>query len=436
MIRPTRRAVLLFAGALPVPLLLLLYRPLDWPLALDAGALILLALGVDCLMVPSARRLEAAASAPAAVHIGDRAEVAVALAAPLRRQLEIELVLDLAGPAPPRAAGRARLEAGGAGRAVLAFAPLRRGRVEVARLWLRWQGPLGLMASERSLPLSQAIDVLPNVRAAYAAALPFLTRQALAGLKPQRDTGGGGEFDALREFAPGLDSRFIDWKHSARHRRLLSKEFRVERNHPVVLAFDTGHLMREPLAGLPRLDHAINAGLLLGWVALRTGDLVGSYAFDGGVRHFLQPGRGPAAFAQLQHAAAALDYGDDETNFTVGLGELQARLSRRSLVVLFTEFVDTVTAELMLDTLQRLAARHLVVFVTLADPWLAQRAAAPPEDHRRVAGAVLAYDIMRERKVVLERLQRLGVQCLDVPAGRLSAALVSRYLAIKQRDQL
>jgi uncharacterized protein (DUF58 family) len=436
MIRPTRRAVLLFAGALPLPLLLLLYWPADWPLALDASALILLALGLDSLMIPRPGRVSAEASPPAVVHIGNRAEVAVALAAPLRRGLEIELVLDLAGPAPSRAAGRVRLGPEGTGRAALAFAPLRRGRVEVERLWLRWRGPLGLIAAERSLRVGGTIAVLPNVRAAYAAALPFFSRQAMAGLKPQRDAGGGGEFDALREFSAGLDSRFIDWKHSARHRRLLSKEFRAERNHPVLLAFDTGHLMREPLAGLPRLDHAINAGLLLGWVALRTGDLVGSYAFDGGVRQFLQPGRGAAAFAQLQRAAAALDYGDDETNFTVGLGELQARLRRRTLVVLFTEFVDTVTAELMLETLQRLAARHLVIFVTLGDPLLAARAAAPPGDHRGVAGAVLAYDIMRDRKVVLERLQRLGIQCLDVPAGTLSASLVSRYLAIKQRDAL
>ena len=227
MIRPTRRAVLRFAGLLPVPLLLLLYRPDDWLLALDASALILLALVADSLMMPSARRVRAAASAPAAVHIGDRAEVAVTFAAPVRRALEVELALDLAGPAPPRAAGRVRLGPEGAARAVLAVAPLRRGRVEVSRLWLRWRGPLGLMAVERVLPVAQAFDVLPNVRAAYAAALPFLARQAMTGLKPQRDAGGGGEFDALREFAAGLDSRFIDWKHSARHRRLLSKEFRA-----------------------------------------------------------------------------------------------------------------------------------------------------------------------------------------------------------------
>ena len=51
----------------------------------------------------------------------------------------------------------------------------------------------------------------------------------------------------------------------------------------------------------------------------------------------------------------------------LGLVNLGARLRRRSLIVLFTEFVDTVTAELMIDNLRRLAKRHLILFVSLGD---------------------------------------------------------------------
>ena len=117
---------------------------------------------------------------------------------------------------------------------------------------------------------------------------------------------------------PGLDSRFIDWKHSARHRKLLCKEFRTERNHPIVLAFDTGHLMIEPVDGLPRLDHAINAGLLLAWVSLQGGDLVGLFGFDEMLRQYQQPRRGVSNFSHLLRATARLDYHHTETNFTLG----------------------------------------------------------------------------------------------------------------------
>jgi len=137
----------------------------------------------------------------------------------------------------------------------------------------------------------------------------------------------------------GLDSRVIDWKHSARHRKLLCKEFQTERNHQLVLAFDTGYLMREPIEGMPRLDHAINAALLLAWTSLQGGDLVGVYGFDALVRHYQQPVRGISGFARIQKAASELEYRSEETNFTLGLASLSARLKRRALVILFTDFV-------------------------------------------------------------------------------------------------
>ena len=233
---------------------------------------------------------------------------------------------------------------------------------------------------------------------------------------------------------PGLDPRAIDWKASARHRKLLCQEFRAERNHQVILALDTGHLMSEPLGGIPKLDHAVNAGLLLAYFCLRTGDRVGLYGFDETVRCFGEPAGGMAAFPRLQRLTAELDYHRSETNFTLGLSDLSTRLRRRSLVILLTDFVDTISAELMVDNVQRLSRRHLVVFVTLRDPTLEAIAAAPPVTLEALHRAVVAGDFVREREVVLQRLRRLGVHCLDVPPARVSMHLVNRYLDIKRRE--
>jgi uncharacterized protein (DUF58 family) len=193
------------------------------------------------------------------------------------------------------------------------------------------------------------VAILPNTHASRGQALPLYFRDALYGAKAQRRHGEGSEFEALREFRPGLDPRFMDWKRSAHHRKLIAREFRVERNHPVILAFDTGHLMQEPVDGVPRLDHSIGLGLLLARFAVSAGDLAGSYAFDSRPRQYLPPDRGMHAFRRLQQASAGIAYSSEETNFTLGLAELQTRLPRRSLIVLFTDFVDTVTSELLLE---------------------------------------------------------------------------------------
>ena len=276
--------------------------------------------------------------------------------------------------------------------------------------------------------------MVPNVAAVRRAALKFHAPDSPFGAKPQSQQGEGSEFSALREYVPGLDHRSIDWKHSARHRNLLCKEFRTERNHQIILAFDTGHLMSEPLDGIPRLDHAINAGLLLGYNSLRAGDRIGLFAFDSQVRLLAVPAGGIGGFPRLQRASAQLDYRRDETNFTLGLATLLGQLRRRSLIIVFTEFVDTVTAELMVENLQRLAARHLVIFATLRDPSLSAALDLAPRDLKTMTRAVVADDFLRERRVVYQRLERLGVHCLEAPAVGIGVDLLNRYLVIKQKE--
>jgi uncharacterized protein (DUF58 family) len=436
MIRPTRAAVVLFAALLPIPWLLLIFKPGLWPFAFDASALVLIVVATDAALAYPRRRLGVELTVPEAGFVGEplAATLVVAVAAH-RRPARFELALDVSGDAQPSLAHDV-FDLGGANRLTVEIVPGRRGIVHVDAAWARWRGPLGLVEQTRTFALGRSVKIVPSIHASRTAAFELFTRDALLGLKVQMQSGEGSEFEALREYAPGHDIRFVDWKHSARHRKLLSKEFRTERNHPVVLAFDTGHLMREPVDGLARLDHSINSGLLLAWLALRSGDLVGSYSFDARPGRFVKPARGIPRFRYLQQTSADLAYSADETNFTLGLTSLYAQLDRRTLIVLFTDFVDTVTAELLVENAQRLARRHLVVFVALRDALLAEVFAAPPDSVRQIGRAVIAYDLLRDRSVVLERLARLGVHVLDVPAARLSMALLNKYILIKQRDLL
>jgi uncharacterized protein (DUF58 family) len=433
MIRPTRRAVLVFAGVLPLPWLALSIRPSLWPYAFHPAILFLICLAADAALARPRRRLAVAVEAPGAAYIGEFIDATVTLRRPSGPPNLFQAMLDLAGdteaqlddnPFPIEARETVRIQ------------PHRRGTLRIESLWLRWSGPLRLMEETRKFPIARQISVVPNTHPARGDSLAVFFRDALYGTKTQRDAGEGAEFESLREYSPGLDPRHIDWKHSARHRKLLGREFRVERNHPVILAFDTGHLMREPVDGIPRLDHGINSALLLGRIALAADDVVGSYSFDSRMRHFLPPGRGLHAFRRLQQATAALAYTADETNFTLGVAELQTRLRRRSLIVLFTDFIDTITAELLVENVRRLSTRHLLVFVTLRDNLLPSMFEAFPATGADVTRAVLAGDFMRERRIVLEKLGRLGIHCIDVPAEHLTTALLNKYLLIKQRGLL
>ena len=434
MILPTPRAVAIFIAGVPLALFLVIYDPDAWLWSFDYGALVLIAIGTDFVLALPGRRLETTTQVPASLQVGEHAFVTVTLATGAhRRPTRFELVREQRPGGDPAETVRVEVPPHDGGEARFPVLAQRRGKIEVDAIWVRWRGPLGLVQIVKRIAVERAIDVVPNVRGVRSSVLQFFSREALFGNKVQEQKGSGTEFEALRDYEVGLDSRFIDWKHSARHRKLVCKEFRTEHNHQIVLAFDTGYLMTEPLDGLARLDHAINAGLLLAWISLQGGDFVGMLGFDEIMRQYQQPRRGIPNFSRLQRATAALEYRHAETNFTLGLAELSARLKRRALVILFTDFVDTVTAELMIEATQRIARQHVVVFVTLRDAVLHGYADAPPGRFEDVAQSVIAHDFLRDRRTVFERLSRIGVHCLDVPSRSLPIGLINRYLLIKQR---
>jgi uncharacterized protein (DUF58 family) len=374
------------------------------------------------------------AKAPAHLFIGGAGAVVVEVKpAPYLRAAHFDIRLEQRGALDETATERLDVAPGSGAAVSIPLTARRRGRVFVDAVWVRWNGPLSLMRFVRRIPVDAAIDVVSDVRGVQNTALQFFARDAIFGVKVQRQRGDGTEFEALREYTPGLDPRRVDWKRSARHRKLLCKEFDTERNHQVILAFDTGYLMREPINDMARLDHAINAGLVLSWIALRGGDLVGTYGFDAVVRSYHAPARGLARFTHVQRATAGLDYNAAETNYTLGLAELNTRLKRRALVVLFTEFVDTITAELLIESLEHVRTRHVVVLVTLRDNDLRKTIDAEPDSFEAVAGSVIAQDIQRDRSVVFERLERMGLHCLDASTADVTVALIVRYLMIKQR---
>ena len=440
--RPTPRLAVLLAAAAPLAVIAGSAAPALWTLPFVLTAILLAAFALDAFMTVPARALQVSVTAAPRIFIGETATLTVRIAAtPLAglrygRRRAIDLIWEAQGPVEPAAPVIAHIAGNAVHSVELTLVPHRRGRVDITCVKLRWRGPFGLNQRILAVKSSVQFEIVPNIRAAQAAALQFNDRDSPFGTKLQRDRGAGTEFDSLRDFTTGMDRGGIDWKHSARHRRLVGKEFRIERNHPIVLAFDTGHLMCEMTDGMPRLDHAIGAGLLLGWTALRGGDLVGLYGFDARVRQWAPPVRGAGSFGRLQMQAATLDYHAEETNFTLALAELTTRLKRRSLVVLFTDFVDTVTAELMVESLQQIGGRHVVIFVSIRDPALQAMVDAKPDHAAALARAVVAQGLLQDRRAVFSRLARLGVHCLDVDRQAVSGGFLNKYTAIKQRGLL
>lgn len=434
--RPTGKALQL--AALGVALAVL---PLVLP---GAGFLwvlywtgLVLALVLDGSRCPRPEDLDVTVDAPEQVFMGnEEAEMEVVLSLPTPRPVPAQVTVDwgeLLEPAPVRSLVLSPELAG----VTLPLVPRRRGEADLETLWVRWESPWGLVRRTATRPLERSVRAVPDVGFVRGAAVRFFdVRESHIGAKIERFAGEGSEFESLREWQPGLGRRSIDWKASARHTRLLSREMRAERNHQLILAMDTGRLMAEPVDGAPLLDHAIHAALILAYVSLRHGDRVGLFPFAARPGVLTPPRGGVATFRSLLALTGELAYEAEETNFTWALTELASRLRRRSLVVVFTDFVDHVTSRLMVDHLTRLGRRHVVVFAALRDPTLTTVRDAEPVTSQDVERAVMAETLVKEREVTLARLRREGVFALDAPPREVGPPLLDRYLDVKRRERI
>src|SRR5262245_4826061 len=233
-----------------------------WPAVLMFWAGAALVLGVDARATPRAGRVKWDLVSPPVLHVGRQERLALELQMATRRSFPVEAAVALSQDLVPAPDAQGML---GGGRVGLEWplVPTRRGVAGIETLWIRYPGPLGLWSRWITFPVGREIPVLPDIPRVRAAAIRFFAdREFRAGLKIERYRGDGSEFDSLKEFLPGDDHRAMDWKTSARHRRLLCRQHRAERNHQVILALDTGRLMSELLGETSRLDHALNAALL------------------------------------------------------------------------------------------------------------------------------------------------------------------------------
>lgn len=438
MVYPTQRAIFAMAAGVPLTLLLALISPQLWPIGGAWIAAVACLLVLDFLLSAKPAALTSAPNIPAVLYIDDTIEAAfdVHIKAPGPPQrVEFKLSANSFLSAAPQTVTALRGE-NGHYRPVWKIATARRGEGRIEQLWARWRGPLGLIYLQVSQPLDIGCPIVPNSKYVTDQALKFFSADAAFGQKMQRRPGEGSEFDSLRDFVSGMDKRAIDWKQSARHNSLKAKEYRTERNHNIIFAIDTGRLMCEPLAGVPRIDRALNAALLMSYVCLKHGDRVGFFGFDAAPRVYAKPVSGLNAFAQLQRQTAAIDYSIEETNFTLGLSQLGRTLSRRSLIVMFTEFVDSTNAELMMDNLARLVKTHLVVFVTFNDTALEAYMTKRPGIPQDVSRAVIAASLMKDRDIVLARLRRMGVQIVEADIDTIGVRLLNTFFDLKSRGMI
>jgi uncharacterized protein (DUF58 family) len=241
----------------------------------------------------------------------------------------------------------------------------------------------------------------------------------------------------MREYTVGDDPRHIDWHASARRHRLIVRQYQTERRHTVIVAIDTGRLMAARADGISKLDHALDCAIALARASNEFGDRVGLVAFDRELRLMVRPKPGRGAVAAMAAATLGLEATPFEPNYRV-LAEMLARhQKKRALVVVLTDFVEGIAARELEAYLSVIARRHVLLLVALRDRLLAEADRPDPEITReRLYRKLAIQDLVAEREAAIARIARFGAQTLDLDPARINAAVLNRYLVVRQAGSL
>jgi len=406
--------------------------------AASAIGVVLLAAIVDYVRLPSRRSVTVERQGPQTIGLGDAATLEYRVASTWRWPIRVALADDMPAGIDGHVSNDTFVLGARESRTIAATTMgQRRGRFPLGDVALEITTSLGLLRRVvRARPRDSVVVVpsLSNVRRFRL--LSMQHRLGDVGVRALKQRGEGGAFAGMRDYVPGDDPRLVDWKSTARHGRLITREETVERSQTVMSIIDCGRAMTQLAGRFPRFEHVLSAALVLGDVAASGGDRVGLLAFDDSIRAFVPPQRESVAVKKMRTALSALDATSTEPDYASAFRLLATRQRRRALLVFFTDVVDARTARTLVSYATRAVQRHVLVLVAIQNEALL--AAARPVDGGALAlfRSAAAEELVREREEALTRMRRAGVSVLDVPPSRMAAAVINRYLEIKSRGAL
>jgi len=368
----------------------------------------------------------------------------------------------------------------GSAKATYAIHPTTRGDIQAGRTFLRYHGVVRFAERWASADLRQTVRVYPNLREPQRFTLYLVrSRQIEQEKRLKRLIGRGREFESLREYRESDEIRDVCWTATARHGKLISKVYQVERSQSVFLMVDAGRLMLartrpprdpgalfstrqdrapskpsaaqggsgypKPLAAdgsagpdippsrLMKLDYAVNAALSLAHVALHSGDTAGLVTYGRKLQSYLPAARGAEHLRHIVEELALVSGESVEANHALAADSLLTRHRRRSLVVWLTDLAETAATPEVIEAAARLLPQHLVLFAVVGEPELRALLARRPDSPTQMYQYVAAQEIIQRREILLRRLRERGALAMEFLPGRLSSEIVNQYLQIKSK---
>ena len=408
----------------------------SWWAVLVASGVLLGLIVLDLALCASPAAVRVRRDGDTSVRLGEQAHTELLLTNLGRRDLA-STVRDAWTPSAGARGGvqRVRIPARQRRRLELTLQPTRRGDRRAGPVVIRALGPLGLAGRQAQHEAPWTIRALPPFSARKHLPSRLARLRELDGRATILQRGQGTEFDSLREYVPGDDVRSIDWRGTARSSTVVVRTWRPERDRHVLIVLDSGRTSAGRVGDQPKLDHAMDAALLLAALASRAGDRVDLLVADRELRASVLRASAAEILPAFVNAMATIEPVLVETDHRELVTEIATRVTQRSLVVILTGLDAAAITEGLVPVLGPLRRKHKIVLAAVSDPRVDELSAGRDDVGQVYAAAAAEVDRMRRGRTV-RTLRNLGVTVVQAPPDTFAPELADHYLALKKAGQL
>ncbi len=310
--------------------------------------------------------------------------------------------------------------------------PVIRGKYQFGNTLVFVSTSLKLWERKFVLPTQKGHAVYPSfLQMSRYELMAFGNQTSERGLRKLPRRGVGLEFDQIKKYHLGDDPRQINWRASARQGELMVNSYTEEKSQNIYQVVDKGRLMQFPFEGMYLLDYAINSALMLSNIVLKKGDKAGLICFDKNVSAHVTASRSKIT---LHHILETLYHLDTEIqnadHARLASWSLQ-NLSQRSVLFLYTHFVNYESYLRKEKYIHSLSTRHLVIAIMFTNTGVNDLIYRKTKTSREIYEQVLAEQQAVDQMRIQRRLRTLGVECVLTTPQNLSVDSLNKYLELK-----
>ncbi|MEM0996877.1 MAG: DUF58 domain-containing protein [Bacteroidota bacterium] len=404
------------------------------------------------------RGLSAQRSMPEKLSNGDENEVAIATANYYNFPIQVQ-VIDEVPPQFQRRDILFRTKIASGSETVLQYSlrPTRRGEYAFGALNVFAASPIGFARRRFRFEADKVVPVYPSfLQLRKYELLAVSNRLNEIGVKKIRRLGRSMEFEQIREYVVGDDYRTINWKATARTGNYMVNQYTEERSQPVYCVIDKGRTMKMPFAGLSLLDYAINTSLVVSSIALYKSDKAGLVTFSEKMGVLLKADRRSTQMMAITDLLYKQKTRYLESNYEILYANIRRKVSRRSLMLLFTNFESLSAMRRQLPFLRRLNRDHLLVVIffentelkAMVESHRAGLVPVAPEDGsagkasptnvttEQIYLTTIAEKFLSEKRQIVRELHLHGIQAILTEPENLTVDALNKYLELKSRGMI